>query len=250
MNLDRIPVLSSPNRTVVTGPHRVIDLVVIHDMEWSETDKTAELCAGYFAKPTTKASAHYCADSNSIVQCVPLADVAWAAPGANHNGIQIELAGYAAQTKNQWSDEYSTQMLKLAAELTAALCKKHNLPVRFVDAAGIRAGKKGITTHAEVTKAFPERGSHTDPGPNFPMSTFISRVLVATQAQNPPPPKVITYQLLFGLKVVAESAPVEGKGAAAERVRVDAFLHNQLRRIHAQLSVPGGLPVSIKRKVA
>jgi len=152
-----------------------ISWIVIHDMEMLEGPTTAEACASMFATTTRQASAHYCIDNNSIVQCVKDHDIAWAAPGANSRGIQIELAGYAAQTSKQWADAFSGNMLRLASEHVAALCKLYGIPAQYVNRDGLRAGRRGITTHNEVSYAF-RKSTHTDPGPNFPMIQFVSQV--------------------------------------------------------------------------
>lgn len=158
------------------GPRRgPVTLVVIHDMEAPETSKTAENVARYFAAPTTGASAHYCLDNDSTVQCVLERDIAWHAPGANNNGIGIELAGYAKQTAAEWADPFSSAMLRRAALLTADICKRHGIPARFVDAVGLKAGKSGITMHRDVTAAF-RKSTHQDPGPNFPIADFVRQV--------------------------------------------------------------------------
>src|SRR4051794_37904817 len=98
---------------------RSIDLLVIHDMEAPETGDTAENVAHYFAnqpKGSSGSSAHYCIDNNSVVQCVRDHDVAWHAPGANHDGLGFEHAGYARQTAQEWNDAYSKSMLLLSAK--------------------------------------------------------------------------------------------------------------------------------------
>lgn len=161
---------------------RTIDLVVIHDMEYPEALDAAEQVAQFFARqkkdPKTGSSAHYNVDTDSVVQSVAEHDVAWHAPGANHNGIGIEHAGYAAQRAEQWADEYSDAELRLSARLSADLCTRHKLPAVYVDAAGLLRGERGITTHWQVTLAF-KRGSHTDPGPNFPMAHYVGLVRAA-----------------------------------------------------------------------
>lgn len=250
MQLNTVPVILSPNRTIVGTPPRQLDVVVLHDMEWTETDTTAEACAKYFSQkfPAGQGkSAHYCVDNNSVVQCVPIKDVAWAAPGNNTNGIQIEFAGYARQTAAEWADTYSAAALKRGAELVAALCKAYVIPITFLTAAALLRGERGITTHAEVSKAW-KKSTHSDPGVGFPLAAFVASVLAERAKLDPPKPKVVTFELVVGGKVVAESTPVEGVGTIAERVRLGIFLHNQLRRIHAQLALPGGLPVTLKRK--
>jgi N-acetyl-anhydromuramyl-L-alanine amidase AmpD len=154
-----------------------IDYVVIHSMEAGETAKTAENVAAWFAgKSAPMASAHYCIDSDSIVQCVLEKDVAYHAPGANAKGIGLEHAGYAKQSAHDWADPYSARMLERSAELTAALCRKYEIPVAFVDAAGLLAGERGITTHRAVSAAF-RKSTHTDPGAHFPMNHYLELVL-------------------------------------------------------------------------
>jgi N-acetyl-anhydromuramyl-L-alanine amidase AmpD len=156
-------------------PIRAIDLVVIHDMEMPEKGDTAEACARMFSTTDRKASAHFTVDNNSVVQCVKLMDVAWHAPGANHQGIGIEHAGYAKQTERDWADDYSEKMLQVSAALTSDLCRKFGLPHAFVDEDGLQAGYRGFTTHYEVSKAW-HLSDHTDPGPNFPMGHYLDLV--------------------------------------------------------------------------
>lgn len=160
-----------------------IHLVVIHSMEGSEVGTKAESCAYWFAGrnaryPAPRASAHYAVDNDSIVQMVSLKDVAWHAPGANHNGVGIEHAGKAKQTRDDWLDDFSKAMLLISAGLTARICKAYELPVQFVDSDALLAGDFGITTHDEVTKAF-KKSSHTDPGKHFPMDWYLQQVLAA-----------------------------------------------------------------------
>lgn len=162
-------------KSYTKGPRRgPVTLVVLHDMEAPETSKTAENVARYFAT-TAKASAHYCVDNDSVVQCVREADIAWHAPGANANGIGVEMAGYAKQTGLEWNDAYSKAMLLNASALVADICKRNKIPARYVDAQGLLKGLSGITTHAQVTLAF-KKSTHTDPGPNFPLKAFIADV--------------------------------------------------------------------------
>lgn len=154
-------------------------LVVIHDMEFPEKLSAAEDVARYFAGgPPAKSSAHICVDSDSIVQCVKDSFVANAAPGANHDGIQIELAGYARQTRGEWRDKYSLALLSLAADAVAQYCLKYDIPaVRLTDQQ-LRAGNRGIVGHDQVSRVY-QRSDHTDPGPNFPWARFVLYVKAA-----------------------------------------------------------------------
>jgi N-acetyl-anhydromuramyl-L-alanine amidase AmpD len=157
-----------------------IDLVVIHTMENAEKPDGAENVARWFAGSSAPiASAHYCVDNNSVVQCVREEDVAWAAPGANHNGIQIEHAGRAAQSARDWQDGYSNAMLRLSAKLTADICRRRNIPIRWLSAMDLLEGRRGITSHANVSKAF-KRSTHTDPGLSFPVEAYLALVKAYT----------------------------------------------------------------------
>src|SRR5205809_2755015 len=118
------PFIQARNFTATSG--RSVDVLVIHTMEAPETANTAENVAKWFAGSTApQASAHYCIDANSIVQCVQDDDVAWHAPGANSDGIGFEHAGFASQGRSDWNDAYSSAMLERSAGLVAAKAKEH-----------------------------------------------------------------------------------------------------------------------------
>ena len=180
--------IQARNYTRTSG--RAIDVIVIHTMEAPEKPDTAENIARWFAGPTApRASAHYCIDNNSIVQGVRDQDVAWAAPGCNHNGLQLEHAGYARQRPRDWQDEYSKAMLRLSAGLSSRLCRKHSIPVRWLSAADLKAGRRGITSHANVSAAF-RKSSHWDPGAGFPVTDYLRMV-----KENLPQPKPVKEPL-------------------------------------------------------
>jgi hypothetical protein len=173
---DAIPYVEARHWQRDVGP-QLKSLIVLHCMEYPETATTAEWCAAFFAgEKAPAASAHFCVDADSIVCCVRPELIAWHAPGANKHGIGIEHGGYARQSRMQWLDDYSLSMLTLSSKLTAWLCQQKKIPVQFVAADQLRRGMPGITTHWEVTKAFPDRGSHTDPGPHFPINAYIAWV--------------------------------------------------------------------------
>jgi len=155
---------------------REIHWIVIHSAEMAEKPTAAEALAAWAAgSQAPKASWHFSVDNDSIVQSVRLSDIAWHAPGANRHGIGIEHAGYARQTAEDWADEFSRDMLLESARLCAWLCRKYQLPVEYVDRKGLQAGRRGITTHNEVSRAF-GKSTHTDPGPGFPMDWYIQSI--------------------------------------------------------------------------
>ncbi len=175
-------------RNYTKANRTAIDLIVIHDMEYPKRMTAAEDIAAWFAGPKApQASAHFCVDADSVVQCVLEQDVAWHAPGANNNGIGIEHAGYARQTAAEWGDAYSLAMLTLSARLTATLCLRYQIPAVRLTATDLKAKQRGICGHADVTAAFGKPGGHWDPGPGFPWSDYLSQVLADIRELGSPP---------------------------------------------------------------
>ncbi len=165
-----------PARWYTTTNGRNRRVTVIHTMESPEGVTTAEDVSRWAQTlpPTRKASWSYAADSDSIVQCVRERDVAYAAPGANHDGIQIEMAGRAAQGTAGWADAYSTALLDNVARLVADIHRRNDLPIVWLSVQDLIAGKSGVTSHNNVSKAY-RRSDHTDPGSAFPASRFIEQ---------------------------------------------------------------------------
>lgn len=150
-------------------------MVVIHDMEAPETNNTAENVARYFQDPDYPSSAHICVDNNSIVQCVRDSHIAFAAPGCNLDGIQIELAGWGKQTREQWLDFYGIGLLALASDAVAQYCIKYRIPPTHLTNTQLKAGKMGIVGHYQVSQVY-KKSNHTDPGNGFPWQYFITSV--------------------------------------------------------------------------
>lgn len=163
INLDAIEFIQARNYTPVKRTS--VDLVVLHCTEnrppWLGV---ARANANRFAGPSApRASAHYFVGPEEVVQGVREENVAWAAPGANHNGIQVEQVGQIGrQPRTDWLGD-GRPVLERSARLVAAVCRRWGIPIERVDAKGLLAGQRGITTHAAVTEAF-KRSSHQDPG--------------------------------------------------------------------------------------
>lgn len=161
-----------PAKYYYTGRKRAVELIVIHTMEAPEKGETAENVAEYFRSSGKKASAHYCIDHNSFVQCVWDSNTAWHCKNANSNGLGLEHAGYAKQKKEDWEDQYSMEMLHISAQVSAYLCKKFNIPVQRAEFKSVNNStvvKKGFCGHVEV----PNHGTHWDPGPEFPWEEYL-----------------------------------------------------------------------------
>lgn len=142
--------------------------IVMHDTEGG----TAHSVARFFASASATGSAHLVVDDVACYRTLPNDVIPWAAPGANKAGFHIEQCGFARWSVVVWTTHLAT--LNRAAYKTAFHCIRFGLPVRFVDADGLRRGSRGITTHAECTRAF--GGNHTDPGVFWPRRLFMMRV--------------------------------------------------------------------------
>lgn len=147
---------------------RVIRWIVLHDEEAA----TAESAARWFANPKSGGSAHLCVDDDTCYRCLPNERIANGAPGANTNGLHIEQAGFAKWSLVLWRSHMGT--LRRAAYKTALHCHRFDIPPVFVDAAGLREKRHGVTTHRQVSRAF--GGDHSDPGPFWPRRLFMRLV--------------------------------------------------------------------------
>lgn len=152
-----------------TRPLSEIKWIVMHDTEGG----TARGIASYFTSLNSGGSAHLVVDDKTCYRCLNDQDVPWGAPGANYKGFHIEQCGYARWTTTLWSKTHRKTLMR-AAYKAAYHCRKYGIPVRFCTAVDLKAGRAGITTHLECTKAF--GGSHVDPGPGWPRALFMTMV--------------------------------------------------------------------------
>ena len=158
-----------------TRPLSAVKWIVLHSTE----GPTAKGAAEWFANPASEGSAHLVVDNGVCYRCLDNNRVPWAAPGANYNGFHVEQAGYAAWTRTDWlahDDE-----LRRVAYKVALHAKLFKIPLRWVGPVGLRLGRRGLTTHRDVSYAWPvlarKAGFHTDPGVNYPKD----RVLLYAQ---------------------------------------------------------------------
>lgn len=165
------------------GPQRKKQLIVLHSMEAPNKPTTAEGVGLFFKNlpPTNKASAHVGADFNSRVRYVSDNDVAYAAPGSNHNGLHQEQTGYASYTRGEWTQPDMMLMLQLAATQVREWSDEYGIPLRFIDANQLRKADPqnlpsdcfGVTTHWEVSQAW-RKTDHHDPGRGYPINTLLA----------------------------------------------------------------------------
>lgn len=156
-------------RHFTPGRIRPIRLIVWHDMEAPEATTTAENIARMFASANSpQASTHLNGDPDSVVQSVLYGDTAWCAPGMNADGIHLEQAGYAKQTKAQWLDDTSQATMRNLAREVAPIAVRLGIPPVFLTDGQLLAGKAGMSVHVQGTRVYNGGVGHWDCGPNFP----------------------------------------------------------------------------------
>lgn len=167
-----------------------VTLVVIHTAECGETTNAAESLASWGGGPNAnKASWHYAVDNDSITQSCLEKDIAWHAGPVNNYSIGVEHAGRAAQTAEQWADDYSLATLERSAELVADICTRHGIQPWRLTADDLKRGaRSGICGHVDVTNGLTAGKGHQDPGPGFPFAWYIERVQSYTARVSAPRP--------------------------------------------------------------
>lgn len=150
--------------------------VCVHTAENLEAGDSAENLAKYGQHPDYISSWHVTTDNNSIIQCVKDSYVAYAAPGVNHDFIQIEMAGRASQTKMQWRDSFSLALLAITADVVAQYCLKYNIPPVHLTNQELLDGHLGVIGHYQASQVY-KQSDHMDPGPNFPWTRFMHMVV-------------------------------------------------------------------------
>jgi N-acetyl-anhydromuramyl-L-alanine amidase AmpD len=168
------PPYAGPPYRSSSGSNKPIKRVVIHCTVSPCEPGGARNIAAYFRGSSAGGSAHYVVDPKETVQSAYDSVVAWHAP-PNPNSIGVELCDPMKGSGRRWRDHNHQAMLRRAAALTAQLCLHYDVPIRKIDDADLRAGRKGICGHADVSDAF-KQSSHWDPGPAFPWPQFMDLV--------------------------------------------------------------------------
>jgi hypothetical protein len=150
-----------------------IERVVIHSAVMACKPGAARLLARWNAEGTTGGSWHYATDPDETLQCSYDRYVCHHAP-PNDGSIGIEMADDPSLGAARWLLPRQRRMLRRTAQLTAELCLAYDLPLALITPAGLAAGRRGIATHAAVSKAWGQ-SSHWDPG-HWPAARFMRLV--------------------------------------------------------------------------
>ena len=151
-----------------------INRVVIHSAVMPCVPGAARKLAAWNASGQTNGSWHYAVDPVEVIQCSFDRFECWHAPPNGHS-IGIEMADMPSTISAiRWCWRDQQRMLRRTARLTAELCLAYDLPLVFLGPAQLRAGRKGITTHAMVSETWGQ-SSHWDPGA-WPRKRFMRLV--------------------------------------------------------------------------
>lgn len=182
------PIYLGPPYRLSDGDNKPIRRIVIHSTVSPCEEGGARNIARYFRSSQAGGSAHYVIDPGEVVQVAYDSVIAWHAPPNAHSlgnemcdvpgpvpGDKPGTAAYkAARRAWRWTRPEQRAMLARTAVLTAEQCLAYDVPPVFLTAAALRAGRNGITTHANVSAAFGQ-SSHWDPG-FWPRRLFIAQV--------------------------------------------------------------------------
>lgn len=162
-----------------SGANKPIRRIVIHSTVSPCVPGQARKTGDYFRSSKARGSAHYAVDPAEAVQTEWDSVVCWHAP-PNMGSLGVEMCEMPSQDIKRWRDENHRKLLANTAQLVAELCVLHDVPPWFVGRAQLRLGRRGITTHAEVSKAFGQ-STHWDPGA-WPRFKFMRAVRARRKA--------------------------------------------------------------------
>lgn len=173
------PYLGPPAKHSGTGNKRPgpdpFDRIVLHGTTGagSATKGYARKIAAYFRSPQAGGSAHYVIDPGEVIQTAYDDVVAWHAP-PNRHSLGVEFCDPVSMDPTRWDRPGHAAELQLGARLVAELCLAYNHPPVWVGVKGLRAGKRGVTDHDNVSDAFGQ-STHWDLGA-FPRRRFMGLV--------------------------------------------------------------------------
>lgn len=154
------------------GPRNpsLLDWIVLHSTESGPGTAKAVARWGASSGAVGRASWHYTVDDGVLIRCLPDDVVSYTAYSpANDYGLHIEIVGRASWSKLEWYRHQAT--LKRAAWQVARWSRRYGIPATVLSDEQVARKARGIMSHAQVTRVW-GRGTHTDPGKNFPYRYF------------------------------------------------------------------------------
>ncbi|WP_336207437.1 N-acetylmuramoyl-L-alanine amidase [Nonomuraea sp. LPB2021202275-12-8] len=172
---------STANYAVSSRPSSdKIDRIVVHVAQGSYAGTIS-----WFQNPAAKVSSHYVVRSSDgqVTQMVREKDRAWHAGDYNRRSVGIEHEGYVNNAS--W---FTDQMYRSSAALTRNIADRYGIP----------KDRTHIVGHVQVPGS-----DHTDPGPNWNWTTYMSYVTGSSGGGNPHTPEKVCGT---GYKVIDSAA--------------------------------------------
>lgn len=171
------PPYEGPAAHTSPGPNLPATRVVIHSTVSPCKPGGRHDISAYFRSPASGGSAHYVTDPVAASQVVLDHTIAWHAPPNPHSfGIEmcdipgplpgdhfVKAVWKAAMRTWRWRRPNQQAMLRVTAQLAAQLCAAYGVPPVFIGVRRLRAGRRGVTTHSCVSRAWGQ-STHWDPG--------------------------------------------------------------------------------------
>ena len=153
-------------------------VIVVHTAENAPDtigpDGAAEAVARFIRDRTTPGSYHWLADSDSLIELVPMSKAAYGdGTGSNSHAVHISAATQAhrwASMSREWKTGTVRNMAKAAHEASNMLERVHGvrIPARRVTREQSDRRVEGFISHGER-----DPGRRSDPGADFPWSMFL-----------------------------------------------------------------------------
>lgn len=172
-----------------------IDRIVMHGTVSATEAGGARNIARLFTEGLVEGSCHYVVDPAEAVQAAYDSVVCWHAP-PNPGSLGVELCDWVGAPPHRrtplplsrWNDKPHRAMLANAARLVAPLCLAYNVPPKMRGPVALKAGRRGLCEHDDVSRAFGQ-SSHWDLGA-FPRRRFARMVRAEIDAiRTPAKPK-------------------------------------------------------------
>lgn len=150
--------------------------IAIHN---TSNDASAESEASYATRRTDGISAHFYADSDSVIQSLDTdarAGHAGSSNGNNH-AVAVEITGINGWSRAQWLAGVAWPLL---GRVLAEVCRRYGIAVRRASVAEMGANPRvrAFYGHDDMRQAWGGT-THTDPGPNFPWDRLFEAVSAA-----------------------------------------------------------------------
>lgn len=172
-------------------PENVIQGICIHTTE-NDPGTPAENVANY--QITTESGSYHVLvdDTPDAVKSLRENTDDWnvwaAGPKGNWKFLHLSFVARAAMSRENWLARKG--MLSEGADVVAAWCVKHQIPPVRLTPAEVRAGKRGVCGHVDISEAWHEV-DHVDPGAGFPWDVFLGMVDERMNATTAPAPEVV-----------------------------------------------------------